>query len=122
MQPPISLRDAIVATIVLSPAFIAGLSLPWTFHNALAERSSVLSGGIVDAFAHEVRASTGADEKSQRDIESRDEDDSDDDDSDSDEHAGGHGGSGDGATGAGPTATGGGGGFGASGVPQPTGM
>lgn len=75
MQPTIALRDAIVATILLSPAFITGLALPWNFHDALATRTSVLSGGTVDALVHEVRAhkeSSGDNSSGQSDAETAD--------------------------------------------------
>lgn len=110
MQPTTVLRDAIVATIVLSPAFITGLSLPWNFHNALAARTPTLSGGIAQAFAKEVRANADATVNSHNEERAK----SDDDESDADDAD------------LLPTATGEGfpagfGGGGATGFPQPTG-
>lgn len=60
MQPTISLRNAIVATILASPVFINGLALPWgNSLNAIAARS-FLTGGVVDTNFHEVRANKGS--------------------------------------------------------------
>lgn len=116
MHPTIALRDAIVATIVLSPAFINGLSLPWNFHNALAARTPALSGDIDHAFAHEVRANADATVNTHSNEERAKSDKNDDEDEEDDEFDL-------------PTATGkkggsfptGFGGGGASGFPMPTG-
>lgn len=114
MQPTIALRDAIVATIVLSPAFINGLSLPWNFHNALAARAPVLSGGIDHAFAHEVRANADATVNSHNNEErAKSDDDDEDEDAEYDLPTG------TGKGGSFPTGFGGGG---ASGFPKPTGV
>lgn len=114
MQPTTALRDAIVATIVLSPAFINGLSLPWNFHNALAARAPALSGNIDHAFANEVRANADATVNTHNNEERAKSDDDEDSDSDTEFDL--------------PTATGKGGSFptgfgggGASGFPKPTG-
>lgn len=108
MQPTTALRDAIVATIVLSPAFITGLSLPWNFHNALAARAPTLSGAIDHAFAKEVRANADVNANSHNEERDDSGDESDGEDFNF------------------PTGTGGGfptgfGGGGASGFPKPTG-
>lgn len=123
MQPTIALRDAIVATIVLSPAFINGLSLPWNFHNALADRAPVLSGDVNHASVNEVRTNADAAVNAHNNEERASSSHDDDEDSDSDAEfdfptATGQGGSF-------PTGFGGGGasgfptgGFGGSGKPQ----
>ncbi|KAJ4397753.1 hypothetical protein N0V93_001989 [Gnomoniopsis smithogilvyi] len=108
MQPTTSLRDAIVAAIILSPAFITGLSLPWNFHNALAARAPTLSGGLDHAFAKEVRANADVNINHHNEERHASDDDSDDEDSEL------------------PTGTGQGfptgfGGGGATGFPRPTG-
>lgn len=82
MQPTTALRDAIVATIVLSPAFINGLSLPWNYKNALAARAPVLSGDIDHASINEVRTNADAAVNSHNNQERASSHD-DDDDSDS---------------------------------------
>lgn len=56
MQLTLSARQALLAAIMLSPA-INGFVLPWNRPSSdLTARSGFLSGGIVDATAHDARA------------------------------------------------------------------
>lgn len=60
MQANFSLRDALVATLVLSPAFITGLTLPWGFSSSALAARQLLTGGVVDVNIHDIRANTGS--------------------------------------------------------------
>lgn len=55
MQVSFTLRKTVLATILLSPALISGLSIPWNIEpNSLADRG-FLSGGLVDTSSYVVR-------------------------------------------------------------------
>lgn len=56
MQTSFSLREALVATILLSPAIINGMALPWNNGFKTLAVRNLLDGGLVDAIFHEIRA------------------------------------------------------------------
>lgn len=75
MQTSFSIREALVATILLTPALINGLALPWNMKpDGLAARS-VITGGVVDTNFHIVRSkeSAGSGETESKSAEATDE-------------------------------------------------
>lgn len=55
MQLTLALRQALLATIVLSPGFITGLALPWDVNSGLALRDTLLSELAHIPHLHKIR-------------------------------------------------------------------